>query len=176
MSTAYEERYTRADYVHWQNDWELINGHPCAMAPSPSFEHQNASGKIFRQLDEKLDDCPECHAVYELDVEFSDDTIVRPDVMVICYKPTSKLTRAPEMVFEVISGSTAKRDEILKYELYAREGVKYYTMVYPESRKAKSYELIEGRYRKIADFSQEAFQFELSKCDIKFDFTFVWRI
>ena len=95
--------------------------------------------------------------------------------MVICYEPDEKLTKKPEIIFEVTSKSTAKRDEILKYELYQQEGVKYYIIVYPQSKKAKVYQLIDYVYRKIDDFSDETFTFELEKCKIDFDFGFIWR-
>ena len=171
---AYEERYSVDDYELWEGDWELIYGDAYAKAPSPSFEHQSISMKISRQLDEALDECKKCSAVFELDVEFSDDTVVRPDVMVLCYKPKGRVTRTPEIIFEVSSKATSKRDEILKFALYEKEGVKYYNLVYPKSKKVKSYKLIEGKYRKIADFHDEHYLFELSKCSIDFDFEFIW--
>lgn len=103
------QTYTAQDYRQWKGDWELIDGCPVAMAPSPVFEHQHVSEKIFRQLDEALDDCPSCQALFEIDVEFSDHTVVRPDVLVICYAPEGdRLTRAPALVFEVISPKTAR--------------------------------------------------------------------
>ena len=85
------EAYTLQDYLQWEGDWELIRGQPVAMVPSPSFEHQQVSAAIFRQLDESLDDCPHCQTVFEMDVEFAQDTVVRPDVLVICYQPEGAL-------------------------------------------------------------------------------------
>jgi hypothetical protein len=103
------EAYTLQDYLQWEGDWELIRGQPVAMVPSPSFEHQQVSAAIFRQLDESLDDCPHCQAVFEIDVEFAQDTVVRPDVLVICYQPEGeRLTRAPDLIFEVISPRTTR--------------------------------------------------------------------
>ncbi len=95
--------------------------------------------------------------------------------MVICYEPESKLTKAPELIFEVISKSTAKRDEILKYDLYQNESVKYYILVYPDNKKAKLYQLVDFEYRKLGDFSDETYTFELSGCAINFDFSFIWK-
>jgi len=172
---AYVEYYTKDDFYSWDGDWELIYGHPYAMSPSPMVNHQFINGKIFRQLDEKLDNCKKCHALFETDVEFSEDTVLRPDSMVICYEPKDRVTKAPEIVFEVISKSTAKRDEQLKFEVYQNEGVKYYILVYPKSKKAKVYKLHNGRYIKVGDFSEENYKFELGKCDIKFDFSFIWK-
>ena len=176
MSTvAYEEKYTVRDYQNWKGDWELIYGDAYAMAPSPMYSHQFINGKIYRQLDEQTEACLKCSAIFEMDWEISEETTVRPDNMVICYEPEEKLTKKPEIIFEVISPSTSKRDEILKFELYQNEGVNWYILVYPENRKAKVYQLIDYSYRKVGDFSDEHCLFELEKCHIDFDFNLIWR-
>lgn len=170
------ETYTIADYRHWEGDWELIHGQAVAMAPSPALEHQQLSAAIFRQLDELLDDCPHCQALFEIDVEFAEDTVVRPDVLVICYTPEGeRLTRAPDLIFEVISPKTARRDEVVKFDLYRSEGVAHYVLVYPEAKKAKVYRLVEGEYRKVADFCSETHRFELSRCAFDLDFSRLWK-
>ena len=133
----YKEYYRVDDFRRWDGDWELIYGTAYAMALSPLFTHQYVNSKIFRNLDEAVDNCPECYAVIETDWEISDDTVVRPDSMLICYEPSEHLSRRPEIIFEVISSSTAMRDEILKFELYQREGVLFYTIVYPSLKKLK---------------------------------------
>ncbi|MBS3780537.1 MAG: Uma2 family endonuclease [Desulfovermiculus sp.] len=51
------QRYTLTDYAQWTGDWELIQGQPVAMTPSPGVSHQRISLKIARQLDEQLEDC-----------------------------------------------------------------------------------------------------------------------
>jgi len=175
MKLAYSEQYTVKDHALWDGDWELVRGEAFAMSPSPLYSHQHISLKIARQLDEQLDDCPKCHAVIETDVTFSEDTVVKPDSMVICYEPEQKLTKAPDLVFEVISKSTAKRDEILKFDLYQTEAIKYYVLVYPDCNKAKVYQLIDFKYQKLGDFSDENFLFELNGCSINFDFGFIWQ-
>ncbi len=175
VNLAYTEKYTVEDYNQWEGKWELVSGDAYAMTPSPLYGHQFVNLKIARQLDESLDNCKQCHAVIEMDLQISDDTVVRPDSMVICYEPDEKLTKRPELVFEVISKSTAKRDEILKFNLYQTEGVKYYILVYPESKKAALYKLIDFSYKKIGDFSHEIYNFELGICNIEFDFSLIWR-
>ena len=146
------------------------------MTPSPTFTHQRVALRIARLLDEMLEECPACHAVFETDVELSDDTVVRPDCMMICYEPEGeRLTRAPELVFEVVSTSSARKDELLKYELYQHEGVTHYVLVYPDKRKAKVYRLVDGAYRKVGDFFGEIRLFDLTKCNFDFDFRFIWR-
>ena len=173
------EHYNVDDYRQWEGDWELIDGTPYAMAPSPAFGHQSVAMQIALQLGEGLEDCPHCQALFEMDVQFSEDIVVRPDVLVICYQPENdRLTRAPDLIFEIVSGHdarAARRDEVIKFQLYRDEGVGHYVLVYPESRKAKVYRLIDGEYRKVADFSGETHRFDLSKCSIAFDFSRLWR-
>jgi len=170
------DAYTVQDYQQWQGDWELIHGQAVAMVPSPSFDHQRVSAAAFRQLDESLDDCPHCQAAFEVDVEFAQDTVVRPDVLVICYQPDAdRLTRAPDLIFEVTSPRTARRDEIVKFDLYRAEGVSHYVLVYPEGKKAKVWRLVDGQYRKVGDFHDESHRFELSRCALDFDFGRLWK-
>jgi len=172
---AYKEKYTIDHYRHWEGEWELIYGDAYAMSPSPMYGHQFVTLKIARQLDEKLDYCKKCHAIMEMDLDISHDTVVRPDCMVICYEPLDRLSKMPEILFEVISPTSAKRDEILKFELYQNEGIPYYILVYPDIKKAKLYQLIDYKYRKIGDFTDERYNFELEECAIDFDFGFIWR-
>lgn len=118
------ETYTVQDYLQWEGDWELIHGQPVEMAPSPAIEHQAASFAISHQLGESLDDCPNYQALFGIDVEFSENTVARPDVLVICYQPEGeRLTRAPSLIFEVVSPKSARRDEVIKFDLYRTEGV-----------------------------------------------------
>lgn len=170
------ETYTVQDYLQWEGDWELIHGQPVAMAPSPGLTHQTLSMMIARQLDEALDDCSRCQALFAIDVEFSVATVVRPDVLVICYQPEGeRLTRAPSLIFEVISPKTSRRDEVVKFDLYRTEGVAHYVLIYPDAKKAKVYRLIEGEYRIAGDFYNEQYRFELQGCAIDFDFSRIWK-
>ena len=81
----------------------------------------------------------------------------------------------PDLVFEVISPKTARVDEVNKFELYQREGVAFYVVVYPAAKKAKVWQLVDGQYRKVADFQDEHYRFDLSKCSIEFDFGRLWK-
>jgi len=171
---AYQEYYTIEDYSRWEGDWELIYGAPYAMAPFALPSHQKINGKIFRQLDEALDECPNCSALIETEVAFSEDTVVRPDTFVICYPLSERLTKRPELIFEVVSQGSARRDEHLKFGLYEAEGVPYYVLVYPDLKKAKVYKLVDGKYQKMGDFSDERYRFELP-CPIDFDFGFIFK-
>jgi len=85
------------------------------------------------------------------------------------------LTKKPEIIFEIASPSTIKRDETVKFDIYQNEGVKYYIIVYPKKQIAKVYKLQNGRYVKENDFSNENYNFEMGECNIDFNFSKIWR-
>ncbi len=168
--------YTYDDYRHWEDPWELIDGIPYAMSPAPMIKHQKISNKIARILDEELETCEACHALLPVDWKISEDTIVQPDNLVVCYEPKGAyITKAPVLIFEVLSKATAKKDTTLKYALYEQEGVKYYIMVNPDDGLAKVYELKEGRYIKMLDATNEKVSLDLGECTIEIDFTRLWK-
>lgn len=167
--------YHYQDYKNWKGDWELIEGIPYAMTPSPTQKHQYISQKIARYLDEALDHCTKCTALLALDWIVSDDTVVQPDNLVICHKPSGDfLTQAPDLIFEILSPSTAQKDRVTKFRIYEHEGVPWYCLVDPDNQVTKIYRLHEGRYIKQADVSQESHEFMLDDCRFDFDFSRIW--
>ncbi|MEZ0327952.1 MAG: Uma2 family endonuclease, partial [Dissulfuribacterales bacterium] len=86
---------------------------------------------------------------------------------------TNTITKPPEIIFEIISKNTALTDEQYKFELYQREGVQYYVLCYPDLKKARIYKLIEGRYVKQGDVTDETFIFE-AKCRPELTFKQIW--
>ena len=172
----YSANYTYSDYKHWEGRWELIYGMPYAMAPAPTIEHQSISNKIAWQLVENLKDCSKCQALLPIDWKIDETTVVQPDNLVICHKPINSayLTKAPKIIFEVLSKSTAYRDLNLKYELYQKEGVEFYIIVNGEDKIAKVYQLKNGKYIKAIDAHNEKFEFKLKECTFEFDFFKIW--
>ncbi len=179
MTQAYQEYYSVKDYEQWEGDWELITGMPYAMSPSPSVTHQlicvNLVTQLKGHLDDKHDQCGHCYSLVETDWEVSGNTVVKPDCMVICYEPEEKITRTPSIIFEVVSPSSIKRDELLKFELYQSEGVLFYVLVYPDKQVSKVYKNVDGSFQKVGDFSKEICGFDLIPCQIDLDFSRIWR-
>jgi len=170
------EHYTYDDYKLWKGDWELIDGMPLAMSPAPMIKHQNIGSRIVTQLSNQIDECENCMVAFEVDYKINDDTVLRPDVVLICDEPNDAyLTKAPEIVVEIISKSTAKRDEKYKFEIYEKEKVNYYIIVYPDDLKAKVYKLKDGRYDKQGDFFNQTYLFENTICKPKLDFDKVFK-
>jgi Uma2 family endonuclease len=147
--------YTYADYASWDTDkrYELIDGTAYLMA-APSQAHQTVAGEIFRQLANYLKGKPCKVFMAPFDVCLnargdSDSTVVQPDVLVICDDGKldgKRCNGAPDLAVEVISESSAKRDEFQKLLKYQKNGVKEYWIVKPELKIVQSYILENGKY------------------------------
>jgi len=57
---------------------------------------------------------------------------------------------APDLLVEVLSPGTARRDRVRKLNAYARHGVRHYWLVDPEAKTLEAFELMEGAYRLAA--------------------------
>jgi len=99
-AVSFKPNYCIEDYLLWEGDWELWDGIPVAMSPAPSFFHQAVAGNLFFQLKKALHSEPcsdACVAVYESDWHVDANTVVRPDLMVVCEKPSASwLEKRPE--------------------------------------------------------------------------------
>ena len=177
----YDEHYTVAQWERWNDRWELIGGLPYAMTPMPNYFHQNINLLILLQLKSSLDKCNKCIAVMPMDWIIDEDTVVQPDVSVLCnsYIPENRITKTPIAIFEILSPSTSKRDRTVKFDLYEKTGVKYYIIVDPEDRKTEVYLLTELPGLKLESQSaakkyelqnsKENYLFEFDGCKVDFD-------
>lgn len=153
MSSAasYKPHYTYQDYLHWEGDWELWFGTAIAMTPSPFGPHERVVTQLVTQLNIALSTgCPRCRVYAGLDWVAAADTVVRPDVMVVCgEQPERHLERPPALAAEVLSPSTAKHDRQYKAALYAQFGVQHYLILDPEAKTLERFELVDGAYRSM---------------------------
>jgi len=180
MLQVYKE-YTYSDYLEWGdgNRCELINGIVYMMS-APSIWHQRKVLEIGSRLRELLDG-KKCEPfVSPIDVRLfpkrddSDDVIVQPDVIVVCDE--SKMSDdmacrgAPDVVFEVMSDSTALYDLNVKKALYEKAGVKEYWII------AKGYAIrwllnngkfVESRFER----GKNGIELEIVTLQIKFNIT-----
>ncbi len=170
----YLPHYTYEDYRKWQGDWELIDGIPVALA-SPKYIHQAVLLNLATLLKDALEGCPECVVALELDYIVSHDTVLRPDISILCEEVEDYIRKAPLLIAEVVSESTAERDEGIKKDIYEREGVGYYLIVYPESKIAKVYRNTERGFIKLKDAGKDRMSFDLGECRLEVDFSKVWH-
>jgi Uma2 family endonuclease len=139
-----KEEFTYSDYLRWPDNrrWEVIHGTAFDMSPAPSTEHQRVLRKLLVHFDNFLTDTP-CEVFSApFDVRFPEgderdddiDTVVQPDISVIC--DGSKIDEngckgSPDIIIEILSPSTAKKDMQEKFTLYEHHGVKEYWLVFP---------------------------------------------
>ena len=163
LSLDLTKRYTYADYLTWLDDVrrELINGFIKIMSPAPRMVHVRVSGRIYRQLYAILTrNRGKCEVFYApFDVRLPKlgetandqiDTVVQPDICVIC--DLSKIDErgccgAPDMIVEILSPSTLKKDVTEKFALYEASGVKEYWIVHPRDKAVQVFLLQDdGKY------------------------------
>ena len=95
------------------------------------------------------------------DVVFSRFDVVEPDLLFISKaRYEAVLTKAnvqgsPDLVVEIGSPGTRRRDETLKQRLYERCGVSEYWVIDPELDVIKVYRLVEGRYSRVNELALE---------------------
>jgi len=145
------ERYTYNDYKLWEGNWELVNGYPYAMSPSPNRKHQAYGAEFMRVvgniLKERKLQC-DCNLFYELDWIVNENTVVRPDCVIVCGEITGDfLISPPQLILEIASHSTKLRDRNTKHLLYEMYGVKYYLIADCDTRKIETFELIDNKYK-----------------------------
>lgn len=173
MQTFNFPRYTYNDYKNWKEDWELISGYPLQLLPSASSKHSRVQGNLAYQCNHSINQNHDCHCgVFpELDWKISEDTVVRPDIMVVCGNPKAEyLEMPPALIIEILSPSNMKTDRTIKFELYQENGVQFYLMVNPLKESVEVFELIDNKYKQVY---KSMFQVD-KNCEISFDFDKLW--
>ncbi len=169
--------YTYDDYLHWEGRWELIDGHPIAMSPSPVPKHQQIAGNLRGEFYLALKKCKYCHAYDPLDYKISEDTIIQPDVLIVCGKISKPyLDFPPQLVVEILSPATALRDRNTKFEIYQQQKIKYYLVVDADNETIETYELINDNYQLQSLNKDGLFEFLFEKdCKISPDLKAIWQ-
>lgn len=154
MSSAPQDRphYTVEDYRLWKGDWELWNGTAVAMTPSPFGRHSEMLARLAAVLIDAIDTA-RCDATVlpKLDWIVSPDTVVRPDLSVVCgAAPERHLDSSPALVVEVLSQSTRQRDLDHKRLLYQQQKVGWYLIADPDGRQLTALTLASnGTYTEV---------------------------
>ncbi|MEJ5338333.1 MAG: Uma2 family endonuclease [Aquificaceae bacterium] len=127
---------------------ELIDGEVYEM-PAPSAKHQDVLIRILLPMRIYADSKSSGVVLTApVDVIFSEDTVLQPDIVYVSdqSKVKEKIHGAPDLVVEVVSPSTFKRDITDKMKLYERHGVREYWLVFPLEKTIMVYELTEKGY------------------------------
>lgn len=154
-----DKKYTYADYLTWSEEIrvELIAGKVSEMSPAPYSIHQIISGNIFAALFLFCKSKNYKVLVAPFDVRFPEKgtedhnitTVVQPDICVICDKNKIDVRGclgSPDLIVEIVSKSTQKKDLNDKFNLYESTGVKEYWIVFPAEKYLSIYYLKDGFY------------------------------
>jgi Uma2 family endonuclease len=153
MSETTEPRpWTYEEWLRLPDDgkrYEIVEGE-LFVTPAPDEEHQEAVGTFYFLLRSYLEAKPigKCY-VAPFDVKLAEDTVVEPDILFVSKERLDIVTRrgltaAPDLVVEVLSDTTRRRDLGPKREAYARHGVREYWIVDPDDRCISVYVLDHG--------------------------------
>jgi Uma2 family endonuclease len=153
IRTQSQTKLTYEHYVQYPEDGnrhEIIDGvHYMNSAPVP--QHQ----KISRHIQFQLFSAIELNGLGQVmdapvDIQFSNHDVVQPDLVVVLTEnriiTTTKVKGVPDLVVEILSPSTAQRDEGLKKELYEQSGVPEYWVVDPDEKSVRKYALTNQKY------------------------------
>ena len=140
-------RYTYADYLEWEGPerYQLLNGEAFMMA-SPSVTHQALLMELSAQFSNWLKGKPCRVFAAPLDVRLfpeednSDDTVVQPDLLVVCDKDKiakSSVNGPPDLVIEILSPSNTHGEQFYKFQYYLEAGVREYWVIEPEEKRVQ---------------------------------------
>ena len=157
-------KLTYDDFVLFPDDGqrhELIDGEHY-VTPSPIVKHQRITFNLSGLLWQYLQTHPVGHGfAAPCDVVFSEFDVVEPDLLFISAAREQVLTAknvqgAPDLVVEVGSPSTRRRDETIKLRLYERFGVAEYWAIDPELDTIEVFRHVDAWYQRVAELSLEA--------------------
>ena len=147
------KRWTYEEYYKLDDDqrYEIIDG-KMLMAPAPDTWHQDWSRKLFRLLDRFVVNNRLGEVFYApIDLVFDEENTVQPDIVFIAAANLQIIQRraifgVSDMLVELVSPSSVRRDRYDKKALYARFGVKEYWIGDPANKALEIHTLKEGCY------------------------------
>ncbi len=147
-------KYSYLEYECFPNDGfrhEIVDGEHF-MSPAPATKHQKISRKLHFQLYAQIE-LKKLGEVYNAptDVELAMHDIVQPDIVVVLTDQLAMITPTkihgvPMMIIEILSESNRRYDQVLKFEMYQRNGVPEYWIVDPIAESVQQFVLVGGRY------------------------------
>ncbi|MEO6454615.1 MAG: Uma2 family endonuclease [Ginsengibacter sp.] len=171
--------YTYEDYCNWEGRWELIDGIPYAMSPAPIPLHQLVSANLIYEFINaiKKNKCKHFKVYDFIDVKVSEDTILQPDVSIVCKQIEKKFLDFPAiLVVEILSPVTAFKDRHVKFSLYEKMGIKYFLIIDIERKIIEINTLTDNQYELTTYPGSQPFLFILEDdCLIDVELNNIWE-
>ena len=149
-----EDRAARRIELGWEelltlpedgNRYEILDG-DLVVTPPPAIRHQRVLRNLYDHISahlrrNELGEILFAPAAVRLDPK----TIVEPDLLFVAKDRAHLVSELsidgpPNLVVEIASPSTAKRDRTVKAHLYAKLGIDHYWIVDPEARSLEAFE------------------------------------
>lgn len=157
-------KLTYDDFLLFPDDGkrhEIIDGEHYVTA-APNTKHQ----RISMRLSVRLGGFIESRQLGQLfaapfDVLLSRFDVVEPDLVYVSNARAAEVLTAahvrgaPDLVAEIGSPSTRKRDETMKRRLYERSDIAEYWAVDPDLDEIRVYRLTDGRFSRVVTLSRE---------------------
>lgn len=137
----------------YDENFEIIEGEKI-MSPAANLGHSKIIMRLGNFIDSYCEENNDCGFVFvdNVDVHFPDGNFFKPDLTVVLRENEKILdwkgdiNGVPDMVAEVLSKSTLKRDLTVKKNVYEKNGVKIYWIIDPWKKSVSVYLLRDGKY------------------------------
>ncbi len=181
MATAAEKkakRWTYEEYYKLDDDqrYEIIDGH-LLMAPAPDTAHQEWSRELTLILASyvKRNKLGKVFAA-PVDVVLDTQNTVQPDLLFVSNANLGIIQHravfgTPDLMVELVSPSSVRRDRYQKKDLYARFGVKEYWIGDPANKTLEILTVKEGRFELHCCAEEKGKLTSLVLAGLEFDLT-----
>lgn len=180
--TKKQGEYTLEDYRRLPDDVraELIDGE-LIFLEAPSFTHQEMITELLVEIKMFIRShkgtCRVLPSPLDVQLDCDDRTMVQPDVVIVCDRDKiidRCIYGAPDLVIEVLSKSTRKKDTVIKLNKYMNAGVREYWMIDPAYKKVIVYDFERDNYPAIYGFDAKV-PVGIWNGDLEIDFAEVYE-
>jgi Uma2 family endonuclease len=161
--SALQDEFTVEDYLELPEEerMELIDGVIYDLG-APTDKHQIIGDEIqsrFRDyIRKEKGKCITITSPIDVQLDCDNRTMVQPDVVIVCDRNKFKNGRifgAPDLVVEVLSNSTKKKDIFIKGEKYWSAGVREYWLVDPLKKMVTVYKYEDEDFQSMYTFEDK---------------------
>lgn len=135
---------------------ELIQGE-VVVSPAPRVSHQRISHRLVNLLDSLISNGEVFYS--PADVRLDDHNVVQPDVFWISQANNqcnlvddAYFQGPPDLIVEILSAGTARRDKRTKFDLYEKYGVREYWIADPTQQLIEVWQLENIHYQRVGVF------------------------
>lgn len=149
--------YTYEDYLQIEDEhrYEVLKGELIRVA-APYTIHQRVLGNLYFTISKFIREKGLGRIfVAPTDVVLANDVVVQPDILFIGKGRTGiigekAIMGAPDLVVEIVSPTSASYDTIEKRDIYEKNGVKEYWLVFPQEKAVEVLTIEDGIYREFS--------------------------